>query len=110
MDKTLFKAYVRTIVEEEVKKLLPELLSEAVEEIKGSQLNETSTTSSTKPKVDRGKLAELLNVSYDGETLRAGTDGVNRIPEEHIGKDVSPGVKEAINRDYSALMKAMKIT
>ena len=34
MDKQLLKAYIRTIVEEEVSRILPQMLSEAVSEIK----------------------------------------------------------------------------
>lgn len=111
MDKTLLKAYIRTIVEEEVKKILPDLLSEAVMEIKQAQLTESSAPVKKSPSLDRGRLAELLNISYDGETLRAGTNNinVNRVPEDH-GGNVNPVVKQALNRDYSALMKAMNLT
>lgn len=109
MDKTLFKAYVRTIVEEEVKKLLPELLGEAVQQIKSSQLTESKTTE-PKPALDRGRLAELMGISYDGETLRANTSNLtaNRVSAEESA-NANPVVVKAINRNYSDLMKKMGI-
>lgn len=108
MDKTLFKAYVRTIVEEEVKRLLPEMLGEAVQQIKGTQLTESNTTEQ-KPSLDRGRLAELMGISYDGETLRATTSNLaSRVPVEARG-NVNPAVEQAINRNYSDLMKKMGI-
>jgi hypothetical protein len=52
MDKQLLKAYIRTIVEEEVSRILPQMLSEAVSEIK--QLKENVTPPSrTAPKIDK---------------------------------------------------------
>ena len=121
MDKQLFKAYVRTIVEEEVKKILPELLGEAVREIK--QLTESTKVTSQQPKkptIDRGRLAELMGISYDGETIRATTEGLsspqvltamdsagNKV--QVSASDVNPNVVSALTRDYSQLMKAMKI-
>lgn len=120
MDKTLLKAYIRTLVEEEVKKILPEMLSEAVQEIK--QLKEHSTPrtlENKKTKLDRGRLAELMGISYDGDTLMATTSNVspktltaldsagNKI--EVPTNQVDSTVVDAITRDYSQLMKAMKI-
>jgi len=110
MDKTLFKAYVRTIVEEEVRKILPDILNEAVVEIKKTQLTESSSSPvDKKPSIDRSRMAELLGITRDGDTLRAETNNINRVPQDRIGK-VNSAVEEAINRDYSDLMKAMKIT
>jgi hypothetical protein len=108
MDKQLLKAYIRTIVEDEVKKVLPEMLSEAVKEIKQLQENSQSPrASSAKPKIDRSRLAELMNLSYDGETLSATTDSM-RLPEG-TPRDADPKIVQAITKDYSQLMKAMKI-
>jgi hypothetical protein len=114
MDKQLLKAYIRTIVEDEVKRVLPEMLSEAVTEIKqlqeNSQLPRASSpkaASSTKPKIDRTRLAEMMNLSYDGETLSASTDSI-RLPEG-TPRDADPKIVQAITKDYSQLMKAMKI-
>jgi hypothetical protein len=108
MDKTLFKAYIRTIVEEEIKRVLPELLGEAISEIK--QLKEVSApavSTQAKSTIDRGRLAELMGISYDGETLSA--TGV--VPTQRVSPTQGPPeVVDAINRDYSELMKAMKIT
>jgi hypothetical protein len=109
MDKTLLKAYIRTIVEEEIKRVLPELLGEAISEIK--QLKEVSTpvtSTQSKSTIDRGRLAELIGISYDGETLTA-KGPVN--PTQRVSSTQGPPeVVNAINRDYSELMKAMKLT
>lgn len=124
MDKTLLKAYIRTIVEEEVKKLLPDLLGEAVAEIKhATKLNESVSTSvAKKPQVDKKRLAELMGIDYDRNegTIRATTR--NMVPSTVTAKDVAGNTIEipasdvpkevinAINKDYSNLMKAMKLT
>lgn len=108
MDKQLLKAYIRTIVEEEVKRLLPEMLAEAVSEIK--QLSEQKpAVQSKKPSIDRNRLAELMGVSYDGQTLRATTNNMGTPLPENMPRDVDPEVVKAVTRDYSQLMKAMKI-
>jgi len=109
MDKQLLKAYIRTIVEEEVKRILPELLSEAVTEIK--QISEQAPVrQATKPKIDRSKLAAMMGIDYDGQTLRAtSTDKImGRLPED-APANADPEVVKAINRDYSQLMKKMGI-
>jgi hypothetical protein len=109
MDKQLLKAYIRTIVEEEVSRILPQMLSEAVSEIK--QLKENVTPPSrTAPKIDRSKLAELMGVTYDGNTLRATTNNLpSRLPD-NVPANADPEVVKAITKDYSALMKALKLT
>jgi hypothetical protein len=127
MDKQLLKAYIRTIVEEEVTRLLPELLSEAVSQIKQTKINETTIPTKVnptvkKPPVDRARLAELMGIDYDrqGGTLTARgaqsstqvfntTDqagNVRQIP----ASQVAPEVVDALTKDYSQLMKAMKLT
>ncbi len=109
MDKQLLKAYIRTIVEEEVTRILPQMLSEAESQVK--QLKE-SAPQSTKaaPKFDRSKLAELMGVTYDGNTLRATTNNLpSRLPE-NTPADADPEVVKAITKDYSAVMKALKLT
>jgi len=64
MDKTLLKAYIRTVVEEEVNRILPNLLGEAVAQIKGiQQVNETASASS-KPKLDRSNSVQTGCRSY----------------------------------------------
>lgn len=110
MDKQLLKAYIKTIVEDEVKKILPELLAEAVSEIK--QLSETknSTAQSKKPSIDRGRLAEMMGISYDGQTLRATTNGMAVPLPENAPRDADPEVVKAVTKDYSALMKKMGLT
>jgi len=107
MDKTLFKAYVRTIVEEEVKKILPNLLAEAVSEIK--QLSESTSSSQTqqKPQLDRSRLAELMGIDYDGETLHARGPSSTTFVNPNAAP---PEITEKINRDYSQLMKKMGLS
>lgn len=110
MDKQLLKAYIRTIVEEEVKRILPEILSEAVSEIKQLSEQTSRPASSSKPKLDRSKLAAMMGLEYDGQTLRAtSTDAIaTRLPDE-VPANADPEVVKAINRDYSQLMKKMGI-
>jgi hypothetical protein len=107
MDKQLLKAYIRTIVEEEVKRVLPELLGEAVQQVK--QLSESKQVSSQPAKkFSRGELAQMMGIDYDGETLRA--TGVS----SHASSDIPPGtppeIKQALTRDYSQLMKKMGLS
>lgn len=124
MDKTLLKAYIRTIVEEEVKKILPEMLTEAVAEIKKLKpVNETIATPTVKkPAIDKSRLAELMGIDYDrtGGTLTARgvqpstqvfnvadqAGNIRQIP----ASQVAPEVVDALTKDYSQLMKAMKLT
>lgn len=110
MDKQLLKAYVRTIVEEEVKRILPELLSEAVTEIKQLSEHKNPQTTTKKSGIDRSRLAELMGVSYDGETLRATTKNMTTPLPENVPRDVDPEVVKAVTKDYSALMKKMGLS
>lgn len=128
MDKQLLKAYVKVMVEEEVKRLLPELLSEAITEIKKIKtISEQTTISSEKPKssIDRGRLAELMGIDYDRNAGTIRMTGVNSTPtsngvltvKDEVGNvrqipasSVNPEVVDALTKDYSALMKKMKIT
>ena len=98
------------MVEDEVKRILPEMLAEAVAEVK--QLSETKQPApqSKKSKIDRGRLAELMGVSYDGETLRATTNNMAASLPESTLRDVDPEVVKAVTRDYSEVMKALKLT
>lgn len=122
MDKQLLKAYIRTIVEEEVQRILPEMLSEAVREIKKVQnINENARSMETvKPKIDRNRLAELMGIDYDRQsgTITATTSNMpktvatmdsagNRI--EIPADRVDPTVMQAITKDYSEIMKKMKL-
>jgi hypothetical protein len=112
MDKQLLKAYIKTIVEDEVKRILPELLSEAVSEIKQLSENKRPNTPpqpQKKSTLDRGRLAELMGMTYDGETIRANTGGMAIPLPENAPRDADPEVVKAITKDYSQLMKAMKI-
>jgi hypothetical protein len=114
MDKKLLKAYIRTIVEEEVERILPKMLSEAVQQVKAAQSTTPPVvTESTKPPVDRKRLAELMGLNYNREsgTLSATTAGLpNAGLPTSVSADVEPAVRDALTRDYSQLMKAMKLT
>lgn len=105
MDKNLLKAYIRTVVEEEVTRILPKLLSEAVQQVK--QLSEVTTPtppSREPPKFSKTQLAEMMGLTYDGETLQTG----EVTPRPPVSGD--PNVHKAITRDYSQLMKKMGLT
>lgn len=106
MDKQLLKAYIRTIVEEEVQRILPQMLSEAVNQVKKISENAQPQTKSQKTSFDRKRLAELIG--YDGETLIAHTGAVP-LPE-NAPRDVDPEVVKAVTKDYSAMMKKMGLT
>ena len=106
MDKQLLKAYIRTIVEEEVTRILPQMLSEAVSQVK--QLKENAPTVPHKPIIDRKRFAELMGESPDRSTVMVNTD-MMRLPEG-TPRDADPEIVKIITKDYSAMMKAMKIT
>lgn len=106
MDRQLLKAYIRTIVEEEVQRILPQILSEAVNEVKKISENTTSQTKSQKPSLDRKRLAELIG--YDGNTLVANTSAVP-LPE-NAPTDVPEEIVNAVTKDYSQMMKKLGLT
>lgn len=112
MDKTLLKAYIRTIVEEEVNRILPDLLGEAVAQIKGTQQVNETAAAPNKPKLDRSKLAAMMGLEKLGDTLSAHTGRmVTQAPTE-----IPAGLKEddpavvAVTKDYSQLMKKMGLS
>ena len=116
MDKALFRAYVKELVKEQieesvektVKKILPEILGEAVKEIKS--LQESTATQPQKPKLSRSQLAQMMGLERLGDTITATSKNVGPVmatPPEGINPD-NPAF-QAINKDYSALMKAMKL-
>jgi hypothetical protein len=119
MDKALFRAYVKELVKEQiddtvektVRKLLPELLGEAVAQIKGvPSLTESAPTK--KAPVNRQRMAELMGLERLGDTISANTNTMQTQLPPNINPE-DPNVKpaiEAINRDYSSLMKKMGIT
>jgi len=118
MDKALFRAYVKELVKEQieesvekaVKKILPEILGEAITEIKNttkSTVNESSATQA-KPKFSRSQLAQMMGLERHGDTITATTKNVGPVmatPPQGITED-NPAF-QAINKDYSELMKKM---
>jgi hypothetical protein len=106
MDKQLLKAYIRTIVEEEVQRILPQMLSEAVTQVKKLSENTQPQTKTQKPPIDRRRLAELIG--YDGDTLIANTSAIP-LPE-NAPRDVDPEIINAVTKDYSAVMKKLGLT
>ena len=109
MDKALFRAYVKELVkeavEEEVKKVLPKLLGEAVAEVKSLQ---ETTTAAPRQKISRAQLAEMMGLDRIGDTIVATTGKVMPTPPRGIEED-NPAF-QAINKDYSAMMKAMGLS
>ena len=120
MDKALFRAYVKELVKEQieesvekaVKKILPEVLGEAIAEIKGMQkpqVNET-VTAPAKAKLDRAKLAAMMGLERHGDTITATSKNVGPVmPTVPTGFTEDNPAVQAINKDYSAMMKAMKL-
>lgn len=115
MDKALFRAYVKELVREQiedsvetaVKKILPKLLQEAVEEVKTVQ----NTTPSTKQKFSRTQLAEMMGLERIGDTVIATTKNLGPVMSEPPqGVDINNPAFQAINKDYSGLMKKMGLS
>lgn len=118
MDKALFRAYVKELVKEQieesvekaVKKILPEILGEAVAEIKGTQTNKVNEAATAKPKLSRSQLAAMMGLERHGDTITATSKNVGPVMQAPPGVSEDNPTLQAINRDYSALMKAMKLT
>jgi hypothetical protein len=113
MDKALFRAYVKELVKEQieesvekaVKKILPKILAEAVAEVKtANRITENNIT--VKPTPSRAQLAQMMGLERIGDTITA-TGPVMAAPPTGITPD-NPAF-QAINKDYSAMMKAMKL-
>jgi hypothetical protein len=119
MDKALFRAYVKELVKEQieesvekaVKKILPEILGEAVAEIKQTQSNKVNEVATAKPKLSRNQLAQMMGLERLGDTITATSKNVGPVMPT-VPEGISPDnpALQAINKDYSALMKAMKLT
>ncbi len=118
MDKALFRAYVKELVKEQieesvekaVKKILPEILGEAVAEIKQSQPKKVNEVATSKPKLSRNQLAQMMGLERLGDTITATSKNVGPVMPTPEGVDPNNPALQAINKDYSALMKAMKLT
>ena len=118
MDKALFRAYVKELVKEQieesvekaVKKILPEILGEAVAEIKQTQAKSVNETATAKPKFSRNQLAQMMGLERLGDTITATSKNVGPVMPTPEGVDPNNPALQAINKDYSALMLAMKLT
>lgn len=119
MDKALFRAYVKELVREQieesvekaVRKVLPEVLGEAVAELKGSSRTTVTESAATKPKPSRAQLAQMLGMERIGDTFIASSGNVGPVmPTPPAGIAPDNPAFQAINKDYSAMMKAMKLT
>lgn len=120
MDKALFRAYVKELVKEQieesvekaVKKILPEVLGEAIAEIKSIQTPQVNeSVSSAKPKISRSQLAQMMGLERHGDSIVATSKNVGPVMQnlpQGISED-NPTV-QAINKDYSALMKKMGLS
>lgn len=120
MDKALFRAYVKELVREQieesvekaVRKVLPEVLGEAVAELKGNtRPTVVESTAAAKPKPSRAQLAQMLGLERLGDTFVASTNNSGPVmPTPPAGITEDNPAFQAINKDYSAMMKAMKLT
>lgn len=112
MDKALFRAYIKELVketvEDEVRKILPKVLGEAVNEVKS--LQESVTASPSKQKLDRAKLAAMMGLERHGDTIIAKTGNVGPVVPTPPGMTDDNPTVQAINKDYSALMKKMGLS
>lgn len=105
MDKQLLKAYIRTIVEEEVERLVPKMLKEHLSQIPSHQL--VSETTTERPQMNRSELAALLGITRDGDMLRASTGNFAAPGARIAPPGVSADVAAALNKDYSQMMKTI---
>lgn len=112
MDKALFRAYIKELVketvEDEVKKVLPKILGEAVNEIKS--LQESTISTQPKQKIDRAKLASMMGLERHGDTIIAKTGNIAPTVQTPPGMSDDNPTLQAINKDYSALMKKMGLS
>ena len=118
--KPIFELYikelVKNIIREELKVILPEMISEYSVT---PTLRESVDVAPRKPTIDRSKIADIMKATFsmEGDTLQptgapigsAGTvtmmtpGGAVPIPKDMV----DPEVMTAITKDYSGIMKAM---
>jgi hypothetical protein len=104
MDKKLLKAYIRTIVEEEIERLFPKMLKEHLGTVPKAELvSETTTTS--KPAFNRTELASLLGITREGDTVRATTRNLGPVASNIAPAGVSVDLAAALNKDYSKMLR-----
>jgi hypothetical protein len=103
MDKQLLKAYIRTIVEEEIERVLPKMIKEYIEPLTKHVVTESTTT--PKSTLDRGQLAAMLGLTRDGDTISATTSNIRPGMPPVAHADVPPDLNDILNRDYSSFMK-----
>lgn len=104
MDKQLLKAYIRTVVEEEVQRILPKLLSEAVSQVKN--IKENTEPAFRRPVPERSmSYKNLLDMEIRGDTIVARTDNV--VTPMQAPSDVDPAVFAKVTGDFSEHMKKL---
>lgn len=109
MDKTMFKGYVRELVREavseEIERQLPKILGEIM--VKAPLRENAPASSNKKSPMSREEMMAKLGLEKLGDTLVGST---SRMVTE-LPPNITPDnpVVQAINRDYSKLMKAMNI-
>jgi hypothetical protein len=104
MDKKLLKAYIRTIVEEEVERLFPKLIKEYFS-TPNTLVSESTSMSVEKPKLNRSELAGLLGITRDGDTLRATTRNLGPGSTNIAPTGVPAEIAAALNKDYSQMLR-----
>lgn len=107
MDKQLLKAYIRTIVEDEVQRLVPKIIKEHIKSTEDSRLVNEATAAPTKPRPSKNDLASMLGITRDGDTIRASTGGLASTPQINIPDTAPDYLKNALTKDYSAMLKTI---
>lgn len=104
MDKKLLKAYIRTIVEEEIERLFPKMLKEHLAAAPKAELV-SETTAPTKPQFNRAELASLLGITREGDTIRATTKNLGPVATNIAPAGVPADLAAALNKDYSKMLR-----
>jgi hypothetical protein len=106
MDKKLLKAYIRTIVEEEIERLFPKMLKEHLGTVSKAELvSETTTTAPSKPAFSKSELASLLGITREGDTIRATTRNLGPGASNIAPAGVPADLAAALNKDYSKMLR-----
>lgn len=120
MDKRLFKAYIKTIVEEEVERLLPKMIKEHVSKyiaenvhtapspIVENRSDRQSVMSEVIKNDVRSRYMQLMSSGDDPDDQTITMTGVNNYPPNVNSREYA-SVVDAVNKNYSDIMKALKL-